>query len=156
MAGPIPVRWAPHLQSVLRVVVAFLFVAHGTQKCVGFPAAGASAGVPLMSLRGVASMIEMVGGTLLLFGLFPRPIAFVLAGERAVAYFMVHAPRGFWPLVNRGEPAVFFCFTWLYFAAASGGPRSLDALHERSCGLASRSPARPSHLPVCTPSPARA
>src|SRR6266481_1851792 len=120
MTGPIPARWAPYLQSVLRIVVAFLFVAHGTQKFMGFPSAEASAGVPLMSLRGVASVIEMVGGTLLLFGLFTRPIAFVLAGEMAVAYFMVHAPRGFWPLVNRGEPAVFFCFTWLYFAAARG------------------------------------
>jgi putative oxidoreductase len=137
LTGPIPARWAPYLQSVLRIVVAFLFVAHGTQKFMGFPSAEASVGVPLMSLRGVASMIEMVGGTLLLFGLFTRPIAFVLAGEMAVAYFMVHAPRGFWPLVNRGEPAVFFCFTWLYFAAAGGGPWSLDALRARSRGRAS-------------------
>src|SRR5712664_4331379 len=132
MTGPIPARWAPYLQSVLRIVVAFLFVAHGTQKFMGFPSAEASAGVPLVSLRGVASVIEMVGGTLLLFGLFTRPIAFVLAGEMAVAYLTSHVPRGFWPLVNRGEPAVFFCFTWLYFAAAGAGPWSLDALRRRS------------------------
>ena len=106
MTGPIPERWAPYLQSVLRIVVAFLFVAHGTQKFMGFPSAEATAGVPLMSLRGVASVIEMVGGTLLLFGLFTRPIAFILAGEMAVAYFMVHAPGGFWPLQNKGELAV--------------------------------------------------
>jgi putative oxidoreductase len=81
-----------------------------------------------MSLLGLASMIEMIGGTAVFLGLFTRPIAFLLAGEMAVAYFTSHAPRGFWPLVNRGEPAVFFCFTWLYFAAAGAGPWSLDAL----------------------------
>ena len=132
MSGPIPARWAPYLLSILRIVVAFLYVAHGTQKFLGFPAAEARAGVPLLSLLGLASVIEMVGGTLMLLGLFTRPIAFLLAGEMAVAYFMSHAPRGFWPLVNRGEPAVFFCFTWLYFAAAGAGPWSVDALRGRS------------------------
>ena len=132
MSGPIPARWAPYLQSVLRIVVAFLFVAHGSQKFFGFPAAEAQAGVPLMSLLGLASMIEMIGGTLMFLGLLTRPVAFVLAGEMAAAYFMNHAPRGFWPLVNRGEPAVLFCFTWLYFAAAGAGPWSLDALRGRS------------------------
>src|SRR4030095_15748959 len=127
MRGPIPERGAPYLQSVLRIVVAFLFVAHGSQKFFGFPAAEARAGVPLMSLLGLASMIEMIGGTLMFFGLFTWPVAFVLAGEMAAAYFMSHAPRGFWPLVNRGEPAVLFCFTWLYLAAAGAGPWSLDA-----------------------------
>ena len=134
MNGPIPARWAPYLQSVLRIVVAFLFVAHGTQKFFGFPATEARVGVPLASLLGLASMIEMIGGTLLFLGLFTRPIAFLLAGEMATAYFMSHAPRGFWPLVNRGEPAVFFCFTWLYFAAAGAGAWSLDALRGRSTG----------------------
>jgi len=132
MNGPIPARWAPYLQSVLRMVVAFLFIAHGTQKFFGFPGAEARAGVPLLSLLGLASMLEMIGGTLLFLGLFTRPIAFILAGEMATAYFMSHAPRGFWPLLNRGEPPVFFCFTWLYFAAAGPGPWSLDALRERS------------------------
>lgn len=132
MNGPLPARWAPYLQSVLRMVVAFLYVAHGTQKFFGFPAAEPRAAVPLLSLLGLASVIEIVGGTLLFLGLFTRPIAFVLAGEMAVAYFMNHVWRGFWPLVNRGEPAVFFCFTWLYFAAAGAGPWSVDALREPS------------------------
>jgi len=132
MNGPIPARWAPYLQSVLRIVVAFLFVAHGRQKFFGFPAAEARAGVALMSLLGLASMIETIGGMLMFFGLLTRPVAFVLAGEMAVAYFASHAPRGFWPLVNRGEPAVLFCFTWLYFAAAGAGPWSFDALRGRS------------------------
>ena len=136
MSGPIPARWAPYLQSVLRIVVAFLFIAHGTQKFFGFPAADVRATVPLLSQLGLASVLEMVGGSLLLLGLFTRPIAFVLAGEMAVAYFTAHAPRGFWPLVNRGEPAVLFCFTWLYFAAAGPGPWSLDALRQRWTGRA--------------------
>ena len=131
MSGPIPARWAPYLQSVLRIVVAFLFVVHGSQKFFGFPAAEVRAGVSLMSLLGLASMIEMIGGTLMFLGLLTRPVAFVLAGEMAVAYFTSHAPRGFWPLVNRGEPAVFFCFTWLYFAAAGAGLWSIDALRGR-------------------------
>ena len=136
MNGPIPTRWAPYLQSVLRIVVAFLFIAHGTQKFFGFPAAEARATVPLLSQLGLASVLEMVGGLLLLLGLFTKPIAFVVAGEMAVAYFTAHAPRGFWPLVNRGEPAVLFCFTWLYFAAAGAGPWSLDALRARWTGRA--------------------
>jgi putative oxidoreductase len=136
MNGPIPTRWAPYLQSVLRIVVAFLFIAHGTQKFFGVPGVDARATVPLLSQLGLASILEMVGGSLLLLGLFTRPIAFVLAGEMAVAYFTAHAPRGFWPLVNRGEPAVLFCFTWLYFAAVGAGPWSLDALRRRSTGRA--------------------
>ena len=138
MTGPIPARWAPYLQSVLRIVVAFLFIAHGTQKFFGFPAAEARAAVPLMSQLGLASMLEMIGGTLMLVGLFTRPVAFILAGEMAVAYFMSHAPRGFWPLVNGGEAAVLFCFVWLYFAAAGAGPWSLDALIGRSRGRSKR------------------
>jgi putative oxidoreductase len=132
--GPIPTRWAPYLQSVLRIIVALLFIMHGTQKFFGFPAAEPPATVSLVSQLGLASMLEMIGGTLLLLGLLTKPIAFVLAGEMAVAYFLAHAPRGLWPLANRGEPAVLFCFTWLYFAAAGAGPWSLDALRGRSAG----------------------
>jgi putative oxidoreductase len=124
----IPTRWAPYLQSVLRIVVAFLFVAHGTQKLFAFPVAEARDPVPLVSLLGLAAMLEVFGGWLLLVGLFTRPVAFLVAGEMAVAYFMAHAPRGFWPLLNGGEPAVLFCFVWLYLAAAGPGPWSLDAL----------------------------
>ena len=132
MDGPIPARWAPYLLSVLRIVVAFLYIAHGTQKLFGFPSLEPRAGVALLSLLGLAAVIETFGGILLLLGLFTRPVAFVLAGEMAAAYFISHVPRGFWPLLNRGEPAVFFCFTWLYFAAAGAGPWSLDALRGRS------------------------
>ena len=85
-----------------------------------------------MSLLGAASVIETFGGLLMLLGLFTQPVAFILAGEMAFAYFISHAPRGFWPLLNRGEPPVLFCFTWLYFAAAGAGPWSLDALRRRS------------------------
>ncbi|PYM15384.1 MAG: DoxX family protein [Candidatus Rokuibacteriota bacterium] len=132
MDGPIPPRWAPHLQSLLRIVVAFLFIAHGTQKLFGSPSPQPRAAVALVSLLGLASLIEMIGGTLMFLGVFTRPVAIVLAGEMATAYFMAHAPNGFWPLANRGEPAVFFCFTWLFFAAAGAGPWSLDALRRRS------------------------
>src|SRR6266704_2265435 len=131
MDGPIPSRWAPYLLSVLRIVVAFLFIAHGAQKLIGWPSLEPRPGVPLMSLLGAASVIETFGGLLMLLGLFTQPIAFILAGEMAAAYFISHAPRGFWPLLNRGEPPVLFCFTWLYFAAAGAGPWSLDALRRR-------------------------
>jgi putative oxidoreductase len=129
--GPIPERWAPYLLSVLRIIVAFLYLAHGTQKLIGYPSTTGTP-VPLMSLLGLASVIETVGGILMLLGLFTRPVGFILAGEMAVAYFKSHAPQGFWPLLNRGEPAVFFCFTWLFFAAAGPGPWSLDALRGRA------------------------
>jgi putative oxidoreductase len=133
MDGPIPTRWAPYLLSVLRIVVAFLYIAHGTQKLWGFPPAEPPrAAVALLSLLGLAAVIETFGGLLMLLGLFTRPVAFILAGEMAAAYFLSHVPRGFWPLVNRGEPAVFFCFTWLYFAATGAGPWSLDALRRPS------------------------
>ena len=128
MTGPIPSRWAPYVQSVLRIVTAFLFVAHGTQKLFAYPALAPSAGVPLASLPGVAGVVEIVGGTLLLFGLFTRPVAFLLSGEMAVAYFLAHAPKGFWPLLNGGELAVLFCFVWLFFAAAGPGALSLDVI----------------------------
>jgi putative oxidoreductase len=120
------------LLSALRIVAAFLFIAHGTQKLFAFPAAvpGGST-FALASLFGVAGALEMAGGTLLLLGLFTRPVAFVLSGEMAVAYFHAHAPSGFWPLLNHGESAVLFCFLWLYIAAAGPGPWSLDAARQR-------------------------
>ncbi len=132
MTGPILPRWAPHLQSVLRIVVAFLFATHGVQKLFGVPSTGPRAPVPLLSLVGTAGVLETFGGSLLLIGLLTRPVAFLVAGEMAVAYFMRHAPRGFWPILNQGEPAVLFCFIWLYFAAAGPGPWSLDALWRRA------------------------
>ena len=84
-----------------------------------------------MSLSGAAGMLELVGGLLLLLGVFTRPVAFVLSGLMACAYFIAHAPQGFWPIVNRGELAVMYCFVFLYLAAAGGGPWSVDALWRR-------------------------
>jgi putative oxidoreductase len=118
-------KWSPALLSVLRIVVAFLFMEHGAQKLFGFPGAG-DPKVELASLMGFAGILELFGGGLLLLGLFTRPIAFILSGEMAFAYFMAHAPQGFWPVLNQGEAAVFYCFVFLYFSAAGGGPWSLD------------------------------
>jgi putative oxidoreductase len=125
--------WSPELLSVLRIIVAYLYIQHGTAKWFAFPAAVMPGGgvVPVGSLFWFAAVIETVGGLLLLFGLFTRLVAFVLAGEMAFAYFIGHAGRGLWPLLNQGEPAVFFCFTFLYFSAAGAGPWSLDALLAR-------------------------
>jgi putative oxidoreductase len=134
MRGPIPPSWSPRLLSLLRIVAAFLFMAHGTQKLFGWPASEPQKSVELMSLHGLAGALETFGGLLLLLGLFTRPIAFVLAGEMAVAYFMAHAPRGFWPILNRGELPVLFCFLFLYLASTGGGPWSLDAARDRAQG----------------------
>jgi putative oxidoreductase len=125
--------WAPYLLSVTRIVGAFLFLQFGTGKVLAFPAAIMPGGgtAPLASLPGVAGALEMVGGTLLLLGLFTRPVAFLLSGEMAVAYFMGHAPQGFWPVLNQGSPAILFCFLWLYISSAGPGPWSLDAILRR-------------------------
>jgi len=96
--------WAPRVLSVLRIVVGFLYMSHGMEKLFGFPAAFPSP-VHLASLIGVAGILECFGGALLLIGLFTRPVAFLLSGEMAIAYFMAHAPHGFWPIVNKGELA---------------------------------------------------
>ena len=120
-----------YLQSVLRIVAAFLFIAHGTQKMFGVPGHAFHAPVFSTSLIGVAGVLEVTGGALLLLGLFTRPVAFVIAGEMAVAYFTQHAPGGRWPILNGGELAVLYCFTWLFFCAAGPGPLSLDATVRR-------------------------
>ena len=126
-------EWSPELLSVLRIIVTFLYIQHGTAKWFAFPGAVMPGGgvVPVGSLLWFAALIETIGGPILLLGLFTRPVAFILAGEMAAAYFIMHAGRGFWPLLNQGEPAVFFCFTFLYFSAAGAGPWSLDALLAR-------------------------
>lgn len=121
-------RWAPRLLSVLRVVTGFLFMAHGTQKMFGFPSTEPPPPFDLGSLTGVAGLLETTGGALLLFGLLTRPVAFVLSGEMAVAYFLRHAPRDFWPALNGGELAVLYCFLFVFFSVAGPGPWSLDAL----------------------------
>src|SRR5436190_6085432 len=115
------------LLSVLRIVVAGLFIQHGMAKLLHVPYVASFDNVHLMSLVGLAGMLEIVGGLLLLIGLFTRPVAFILSGEMAVAYFLGHAPHGFWPVLNQGHPAILFCFIWLYLSAAGPGPWSLDA-----------------------------
>lgn len=129
-------RWSslsPYLLSLLRIIAAFLFVLYGTMKLFAIPAALMPGGgtAPLASLAGFAGALELVGGALLLLGLFTRPVAFLLSGEMAVAYFMGHAPQGFWPILNGGVPAVIFAFVWLYISAAGPGPLSLDAMLRR-------------------------
>jgi putative oxidoreductase len=117
--------------SVLRIAAAFLFMEHGGQKLFNFPpSAHPMAHLPPLML--VAGVLEFFGGLLLLLGVFTRPVAFILAGEMAVAYFMGHAPHGFWPLRNMGELAVVYCFVFLYLAVAGGGPWSLERLWQGS------------------------
>ncbi|MGE3276881.1 MAG: DoxX family protein [Vicinamibacterales bacterium] len=131
MTGPIPASWAAWLLSLLRIAAAFSFITHGTQKLFAMPIAQPRDPVALFSLFGLAGTIEVVGGTLLLLGLFTRPVAFLLSGQMAVAYFMSHAPRAFFPVLNGGEPAMLYCFLFLYLAAAGGGTLSLDRLRTR-------------------------
>jgi len=125
--------WSPLLLSILRIVVAFMFIQVGSAKWFAFPAAVMPGGgtAPVGSLVWVAAVLEVVGGALLLLGLFTRPVAFILSGEMAFAYFMGHAPSGFWPVLNQGQPAIFYCFFFLYLSAAGPGPWSLDAMIAR-------------------------
>ena len=124
-------RWTSLFLSILRIVAALVFMQHGSQKLFHLPPSGAPGPVAplvLMSQTGLAGILEFFGGMLLLLGLFTRPVAFILSGEMAVAYFQVHAPRGFLPIVNRGELPVILCFLFLYFAFAGGGSWSVDAV----------------------------
>lgn len=123
--------WAPRFQSLLRIMAGFMFMLHGTTKLFGFPAASPGGPVVLMSQIGLAAVLETLGGALLMLGLFTRPVAFLLSGEMAVAYFQVHFPQSFWPTINKGEAAALYCFIWLYFSAAGAGPWSLDALFRK-------------------------
>jgi putative oxidoreductase len=122
-------RWAPQMLSVMRIIVGFTFLAHGTQKLFAFPPPATAQ--PAMTFMWFAGVLEFVGGVLLMIGLFTRPVAFILSGMMAVAYFMGHAGQGFWPIVNKGELAVVYCFVFLYLSAAGGGPWSLDAILSR-------------------------
>ena len=120
--------YAPYVLSVLRIIAGFLFLQHGMQKVFGFPAPPPGGQPPFASLYGIAGLLEFIGGILIMIGCLTRPIAFLLSGEMAVAYFKVHAPMGFWPAKNQGETAIFFCFLFLYFVFAGSGPWSVDAL----------------------------
>jgi putative oxidoreductase len=130
----ISARWssaAPYLRSILRIVAALVFITAGTTKLIGFPTGMPGGGtVPVWSQMWFGAMLEVVGGALILLGLCTRPIAFVLSGEMAVAYFQFHAPVSFWPTINQGIPAILYCFIWLYFSAAGAGPLSLDAMRK--------------------------
>ena len=124
--------WQPRLLSVLRFMSGLLFLQHGTAKLFTFPHVAMFDNMQIMSLMGAAGLLEFAGGILLVLGLFTRPAAFILAGEMAVAYFMAHAPRGFFPILNQGELAVLYCFVFLFLAAAGGGPWSVDAMRKRA------------------------
>jgi putative oxidoreductase len=125
--------WSPYLHSVLRITAAIMFILAGTVKLfafpVGMPPNGGTA--TLMSQIGIGGILETFGGILILFGLFTRPVAFILSGEMAVAYFQFHFPQNAWPVVNGGVSAVLYCFLWLYFSAAGAGPWSLDAKRKK-------------------------
>jgi putative oxidoreductase len=122
-------RFAPLALSVMRIVFALTFFAHGTQKILGFPASAMNPAA--FSLSWIAGVLELVGGALLMVGLFTRPVAFVLSGQMAYAYFLAHAPKSFFPALNGGDAAILFCFGFLYLVFAGAGPLSLDALRER-------------------------
>jgi len=122
--------WQPRVLSILRIVTAFLFMQHGAQKIFGFPAEQRYP-FDIASLSGVAGVLELFGGALLLIGLFTRPVAFLLSGLMAFAYFLVHAPQDFWPLNNGGELAALFSFVFLYLWTAGGGAWSVDNLIKR-------------------------
>ncbi len=124
------IDYAPYVLSILRIIAGFLFLQHGTQKLFGYPMPPPGGKPPVVSLYGIAGLLEFIGGILVMIGFVTRPVAFILSGEMAVAYFMVHAPQGFWPTKNEGETAVFYCFLFLYFVFVGPGPWSIDALFE--------------------------
>ena|SRR5579871_4388107 len=128
--------WAPRILSLLRIMTGLLFLEHGLAKIFDFPHGGfPGAPVPLANILGVSALLELVGGAFIALGLFTRPVAFILSGEMAVAYFLAHAPQGFFPILNHGEPAILYCFIFLYLFAAGAGVWSLDQV------LAGRRPA---------------
>jgi putative oxidoreductase len=133
MSGNKWVSAGPQMQSVLRIVAALIFMTPGTSILFAFPV-----GMPpdnstahVFTQMWIGGVLEVFGGGLLVLGLFTRPVAFVLSGEMAVAYFQFHFPKSFWPSVNMGIPAVLYCFLWLYFSAAGAGPWSLDAMRRK-------------------------
>jgi putative oxidoreductase len=124
-------RFRPQILSIFRIMAALLVLQHGTTKLLGFPASGMS-DTPILSLGGIAGVIELVFGALLVVGIFSRVSAFILSGLTAAAYFIAHAPQGFFPLLNGGELAALYCFAFLYLAAAGPGPWSVDAARGQS------------------------
>ncbi len=121
----IAITWQPRLLGLLRIATALLFLQHGTAKLLGFPHVATFDNLRLLSLVGVAGVLELAGGILLLLGVFTRPVAFILSGEMAFAYFLAHAQKSFFPVLNQGELAALYCFVFLYLAVAGGGAWSL-------------------------------
>jgi putative oxidoreductase len=119
-------RWSPYALAALRIVAALLFMEHGTQKLFGFPAPPQGGLPPLLSLYGIGAILELLGGLLILVGLFTRPVAFILAGEMAVAYWMFHAPRSLYPVLNGGDAAILYCFVFLLLVFTGPGAWSID------------------------------
>ena len=123
--------WAPRLLSILRIMAGLLLLQHGTAKHLKFPVVQSMANLQPTSLPGIAGFLELAGGVLLVLGLFTRPTAFILSGMTAVAYFVAHFPRGFYPILNGGELVALYCFAFLYLAAAGPGPWSIDAMRRK-------------------------
>lgn len=121
-------KWTPYVLGLLRIVTGLLFLQHGTSKLLGIPHNAMFDGLQLMSLIGVAGILELVGGALIILGVFTRPVAFILSGQMAVAYFIAHAPKAFLPIENGGELAALYSFIFLYFAFAGAGKLSIDSL----------------------------
>jgi putative oxidoreductase len=124
-------RFAPHALAALRIIAAALFLAHGLVKLVGFPAGAPPGEQPLVTLLGLAGVVETITGALMILGLFTRSAALIASGEMAVAYWLFHAPRSLYPVVNGGDAAILFCFVFLYIAVAGPGALSLDGLRDR-------------------------
>jgi putative oxidoreductase len=123
--------WAPRALSVLRIITGLMIIQHGMAKLLGFPVVANFANLSPFSLIGAAGFIELIGGALLIIGLFTQPVAFIVSGEMAFAYFIAHSPKSFFPLVNGGTLAIAFCFTCLYLSTAGAGPWSVDATMKR-------------------------
>ena len=124
-------RYTPHAIAALRIATAIIFMLHGSQKLLGFPAPPQGGLPPLLSLFGIGGVLELLGGFLILIGAFTRPIAFVLAGEMAVAYWMFHAPRSLYPLLNGGDASILYCFVFLLLVFTGPGAFSVDELSHR-------------------------
>jgi len=126
-------RWQPHVLAVLRIVVGLLFLEHATSKFFAFPVTFPVHPLPPMLLA--AGVIELLAGVLVTIGLFTRIAAFIASGEMAIGYFLMHFPKGFWPIANMGEGAILFCFVFLYFAAAGPGAWSVDSARTRNAPI---------------------
>jgi putative oxidoreductase len=127
--GIIPQSWSGYIHAALRIMTGLLFMQHGTMKLLGFPIndfwKGMLGGMPA-GMTYFTGLLELIGGLLIVIGLFTRPVAFILSGFMAAAYFMAHLPQGFWPILNQGELAVLYCFVFLWLAVAGSGPYSVD------------------------------